>query len=329
VRPHHLWPLIPALALVACGGDDAAPTMTTTASASGFPVETDSCGEPFTLDAPPDRVVLLGNDPISPLATIGALDRVIATTAAVSPELYDATTAAAAAAIPQLSAGTGATGGAEISQEAIIAEQPDLVIGYETETLTRAGLRSAGIPLYVIPAFCPDGAREPVGFDDVGRELAIYGRMFGASDAATAAAATLDARVEAVRAAAAGAPTRTGAVLYVPTAGAALYAYGPASMAHPQLGILGIENVFGDLHERVVEITREELIARDPDVLVLLYGDDGDPVTAEQAVRQLPGADTIGAVATDTIVAQRFALTDPPNPLSVTGLEQLAARLLP
>jgi iron complex transport system substrate-binding protein len=329
VRLHHLLPIASLLAVAACGSDDAAqPAATTSTAASSFPVDVDSCGEPFTLDAAPERVVLLSNDPISPLAAIGALDRVVATTGDVQTDLYDAATAAAAEAIPRLTAGTGSTGGTEISQEAIIDQEPDLVIGYETETITRAGLRAVGIPLYVIPAFCPDGASEPVAFNDVGDALEVYGRMFGAAAEAARVTAELDARVAAVREAAAEAPARTGAVLYVPAGGGTLYAYGPASMAHPQMAALGIDNAFADLDERVVEITREELIARNPDVLVLLYGEDGDPEAAERTVRELPGAEAIAAVTSGSIVAQPFPLTDPPNPLSVTGLEQLAEQLL-
>lgn len=333
MHSRHLLAIAPVaiLALAGCGSDDAAGQIATTAGAAGtsaFPVDIDSCGEPFTLDAPPERVVILSNDPISPLAAIGVLDRVIAATGEMPDGLYDEATQAAAEAIPRLAAGSGSTGGTEISQEVIIDQEPDLVIGYETETITRAGLRAVGIPLYVIPAFCPDGAGEPVGFDDIGVQLATYGRMFGATDAATQVTAELEARLEAGGEAAEGAPARTGAVLYVPADGATLYAYGPASMAHPQLEVLGIDNVFADLDERVVEITREELIARNPDVLVLLHGDDGDPEASERTVRELPGADSIAAVTNGAIVTQPFPYTDPPNPLSVTGLEHLAERLL-
>lgn len=332
MRTHLLWALLPALALTAaCGSDDDTNEPTTPPAGdagTAFPVEIDSCGKPFTLEAAPERVVMLSNDPISPLAAIGALDRVVATTGEVQTDLYDATTAATAEAIPRLSAGSGSTGGTEISQEAVIDQQPDLVIGYETETITRAGLDAVGIPLYIIPAFCPEGASEPVDFDDIGAELTTYGRMFGEAEAAAAVTAELDSRVAAVQQAATDAPARRGAVLYVPAGGGTLYAYGPASMAHPQLATLGVDNVFADLDERVVEITREELIARNPEVLVLLYGEDGDPDAAERTVRELPGADAIAAVTSGSIVAQPFPLTDPPNPLSVTGLERLAEQLL-
>lgn len=53
----------------------------------------------------------------------------------------------------------------------------------------------------------------------------------------------------------------------------------------------GFTNGFTDTQERVFEVTMEELFGRNPDVLVLLYG-DGDPTAVEAAVTGLPGAET-------------------------------------
>src|SRR5690606_9217266 len=115
-----------------------------------------------------------------------------------------------------------------------------------------------------------------------------------------------------------GTPKRTAAVLFPTVGGGTGYAYGNKSMAHPQLEAAGFTNVFGDVDERVFEVTLEQLIDRDPAVLVLLYV-DGDPEAVKDAIVNLPGADALTAVQNDDILVQLFNFTEPPTPLSVDG----------
>lgn len=94
-------------------------------------------------------------------------------------------------------------------------------------------------------------------------------------------------------------------------------------MAQAQMETVGLTNVFSDVDQRVFEASFEEILAKDPDVVILLYV-DGDPEALENALRALPGADRITAVRNDDILVQRFRMTGPPTPLSVDGLENIA-----
>jgi iron complex transport system substrate-binding protein len=114
-------------------------------------------------------------------------------------------------------------------------------------------------------------------------------------------------------------------VLYPTVGGGVTYAYGSTSMAHPQLEAAGFTNVFADSKERVFEVTLEELLGRNPDVLILLHG-DGDPKAVEQAVTDLPGAEKLEAVQNKNVMTQLFNFTEPPTPLSIDGLEKIVAR---
>ncbi|GIE76304.1 hypothetical protein Aph02nite_22540 [Actinoplanes philippinensis] len=118
---------------------------------------------------------------------------------------------------------------------------------------------------------------------------------------------------------------RTAAVLYPTVGGGVTYAYGSTSMAHPQLEAAGFTNVFAESKERVFEVTLEELLGRNPDVLILLYS-DGDPKAVEQAVTSLPGTEKLKAVASGNVLPQLFNFTEPPSPLSVDGLEKIVTR---
>ena len=111
-------------------------------------------------------------------------------------------------------------------------------------------------------------------------------------------------------------------MLYPTVGGGVTYAYGTASMAHPQLEAAGFRNVFDDVDERVFEVTIEELLGRNPDVLVLLHS-DGDPAAVEKALTGLPGAGDLTAVRTGNVMTQLFNFTEPPTPLSIDGLERI------
>ncbi len=96
-------------------------------------------------------------------------------------------------------------------------------------------------------------------------------------------------------------------------------------MAHPQLEAAGFRNVFGDTPERVFEVTVEELLGRNPDVLILLHS-DGDPAAVEQGLTGLPGAEKLNAVRDGNVLTQLFNFTEPPTPLSIDGLERIVQR---
>jgi len=96
-------------------------------------------------------------------------------------------------------------------------------------------------------------------------------------------------------------------------------------MAHPQLEAAGFEDVFADVDERVFEVSTEDLLERDPDVIILLHN-AGDPKTVEESITQLAGAEDLTAVKNGDVMAQLFNFTEPPSALSVDGLERIIDR---
>ncbi|SEE66066.1 ABC transporter substrate-binding protein [Jiangella alba] len=317
----YLPPAAVALVLVtaACGSDDAG-------DAAAEAVTVDNCGVDVTFDAPPERVVLLESAPVTIMHELGVLDAAVLRAGAFPEAYYDDETNAAIAAVESLGDDVDTSGHLQISQEVIIAEQPELVLGLP-DGITREGLSGVGINALIQPVYCPAGV-DATTFDDVYEQVETYGRVFDRTDEADALVGELKDRVAAVEAAAEGAPERTAAVLYPTVGGGSGYAYGNRSMAHPQLEAAGFTNVFGDVDERVFEVTLEQIIAADPDVLVLLHV-DGDPAAVEDAVVALPGAEDLTAVRNGDILVQLFNFTEPPTPLSIDGLERIAERFLP
>lgn len=315
--------LLLAAGLGACGAGSTADPSPASAASDGFPVTVQNCGAELTFDRAPERVVLLKSSAVPFLHELGVLDRVTARAGSYPPEYYDEATLAELETIPLLTDELDTSGHLQISKEVVIAEQPDLVLG-EVDNLSRETLDAVGIPLIEEPALCAQGIDRP-DFDDVHAQLEVYGQVFGRAAEAEEAIGRLEADLAEVREQIGQPEGRTAAVLYPTVGGGTTYAYGTRSMAHPQLQAAGFENVFGDIDERVFEVTLEELLGRDPDVLVLLHS-DGDPDDVADAVTTLPGAEELTAVRTGDVLVQLFNFTEPPTPLSVVGLERIAER---
>ncbi|WP_026876036.1 ABC transporter substrate-binding protein [Jiangella gansuensis] len=327
-------PPVVALALLAaaCGADaagtaddtsDAGATVDAAGGGTTYPLTVQNCGVDVTFDAPPERVVMLESAPVTVLHGLGVLDAAVLRAGAFPAEYYDDATNEAIAGIESLGEDVDESGHLQISQEVIIAQQPDLVIGLP-DGITREGLAGVGINALVQPVYCPNGV-EATTFDDVYEQIESMGQIFDRAEAAGELVSELRDRVEAVEASVEGAPERTAAVLFPTVGGGSGYAYGNRSMAHPQLEAAGFTNVFADVDERVFEVTLEQIIAADPDVLVLLHV-DGDPDAVKNAVLSLPGAEGLRAVQNDDILVQLFNFTEPPTPLSIDGLERIAER---
>ncbi|WP_299034708.1 ABC transporter substrate-binding protein [uncultured Pseudokineococcus sp.] len=316
------------LVLTACAPTAAGPGTgaSATAAAPGFPLVVENCGVEVELEAPPERMVLLGSSWVPYLAELGALDRAVARAGAFPPAYYDEDVLAALEDVPLLGDDLDSGGHLHISREAVIAQAPDLVLG-DADTVDRASLAGAGIPMLEEPTRCATAPRE-ASFADITDQLPRYGDVLGTPEVAEEAGAALERRLEEITTAAAqqgSAEPRTAAVLYPTVGGGTTYAYGTASMAHPQLEGAGLRNVFADVPERVFEVSPEELVARDPDVLVLLHS-DGAPGPVAEAVQQLPGASAITAVREDEVLVQLFNFTEPPTPLALEGLDRIVDR---
>lgn len=322
MSPSRLVPVAVLLTagLAACGakgGGDA-----TTPAAGARPVTIENCGAEVSFDRTPERVVLLG--PAVPfLVELGVLDRVTARAGHFPPAYFDEETGADLDQIPVLTDELDTSGHLQISKETVISQEPDLVLG-QTDTLSRETLAAVGIPLIEEPAMCEQGLDEP-GFDDVYDQLEVYGKVFDREAQAREAIAGLKADLAAVESRVDADESRTAAVLYPTVGGGPTYAYGTKSMAHPQLEAAGFRNVFANVDERVFEVGLEELLGRDPDVLILLHS-DGDAAEVEAAVTRLPGAEELTAVRNGDVLAQLFNFTEPPTPLSIAGLERIVER---
>lgn len=313
--------------LAACGGDGGAADP----GASGnFPLTIRNCGQDITIEKRPERVFLLGDEAVSVLTAVGELDRAVGRSGELQDVLYDERTRAALRRVPLVGQGTDPSGTDKVSLEAVLAQRPDVVLGNvpDDSGVNRASLARVGIPLITFPEYCsdPEQVARNASFDDVYAQVRQYGRLFDAEEKAASTVAELRRQVTASRQPIRELRGRSAAALFVYLGGTPPSAYGNPSIAHAQIEALGLRNVFGDVARRNFEVSREVLLAKNPDVLILLYV-GGDPETIEREFRAAPGADRLAAVRTGDIVVQKFGFSGSPTPLSVTGLQRIARTL--
>jgi iron complex transport system substrate-binding protein len=308
--------------LSACGSDSESGEERTAGSTGGaFPVTVENCGTDVVFDQAPEKGVLLKSAAVPYLHELGVLgDVVTARAGAYARDYYDDETWAELESIPTLSDEIDSSGHLQISKEVVLAEQPDIVFG-EADNLNRETLGAAGIPLMEEPGLCPEPPADP-SFDDIYEQMRTYGSIFDKAEEAEAAVGRLETRLAEVLDRVDPDEQRTAAVLYPTVGGGTPYAYGTSSMAQPQLEAAGFTNVFDDTNERVFEVTLEELVGRDPDVLILLHS-DGDPADVEAAITEMNGAEALTAVQDDAILTQLFNFSEPPSPLAIDGLENI------
>ncbi|WP_278263103.1 ABC transporter substrate-binding protein [Nocardia sp. AG03] len=304
--------LLTSMVVAGCG----TPAPATTATAPGFPMTISSCGRDVTFASPPQRVVTVGSVAAPLIAAAGAADHIVTRTfeAAAFPGQYG----------PALDGIEITAPTAELAREEIINRTPDLVVSVEGLSVTPEDLAAVNIPLIVTRGYCRDAKGS---LDDILADITLYGKLFGTSAAADAEVAALRARVDAVTARHRDDRTRTkAAALIISRDGAQLKAYGTQSTVDEQMRILGLDNVYGDVTKRNFEIGTETLLARDPEVIILLTQGDQTPESVRAALRQRAELAGVDAIRSDRIIVAPFGYTGP-GPVAVEGLEVLDREL--
>ena len=227
-------------------------------------------------------------------------------------------------AIPTLPGSDIETGGVRVSTEIILKNQVDLVIGYD-EGVDREALRKSGIKLYSPAAFCKNYAVKHAIWELIDQEVNNLAAIFGVSDRAQDVIAKRQTAVSELTKTAQQAKG-SGIALYITPGESHFYTYGASSMVQPIVEAAGLQNSYADNTKRVFDGSMEDLLARNPDWIVLLALSSTEEQTLA-AFTAFPGAGKLKAVANNRVVMLPFALTDPPTVLSVDGATALTAKI--
>lgn len=328
--------LIPAVIVAAvftgCGtsaADRASQSVSAAASsasaeAGAYPAQVDSCGETLTFDEAPTNVLILNGTSYSNLEALGVADQLDLRSGEKNFGAGQETLQTAYDAIPALEGSDLETGGVKLSTEVILENKVDLVIGYD-EGVDREALNKAGVQLYSPAAFCPDYSVEHATWDLIDAEVTNLAAIFGVPEKAADVIEQRKADVAALNTEGKAAG-QTAIALYITPGDTNFYAYGTSSMVQPIFESNGLKNSYDDTTTRVFDGSMEDLLARNPDWLVLLSLEASEQETLD-AFTSFQGAEQLKAVANNQVVVLPFALTDPPTTLSVQGAATLAEKI--
>ena len=229
----------------------------------------DDAGRSVELARPATRIVSLMPTVTDLVIALGHADRLIARTA------YDVDPGVAH--LPSIG------GGLTPSVEWLASQKPDLVVSWpDNASRSLVGkIEAVGIPVYA--------ARTEVVADAL-RTIRHLGILLAATASADSLARSIAAALDSTRAAVAGKrPVRAAYVLALQPPTVA----GPATFIDELMRIAGGQNVFGDLTRPWPEVNLEEIIRRDPDVIVLARESASDP---QLLLETLPGWRELRAV---------------------------------
>ncbi len=327
--------LIPVLAISACGsagegatgkpsepGDSPSATRTASELSSSFPMEIQNCDGEVVLEEPPESVLTIGTAAMRLLFAAGASEHIVARAGE-----FDAPLPAELG--PSLSA-VEVIDPQDPSTEKIIGSGADTVIGYGLFASTPEDLAAADITHLVVTGECghDEGEAPPaVTFETVYDDIRRFGQIFQTADIAESNVVKLQERVEALRDEVEGGQQTSAAAVYYFSSSSELSAYGNRGIAHAQLSAAGLNNVLGEIEQNNFKVNLEELLDRDPQVLVLGYGLSGESFEeAKQRLLQEPGITDVAAVRDDRIIGvptEEIA----PDPAAIDGLERIITEL--
>ena len=298
-----------AFLLVACSpASTPQPAPLVTEVATSAPITlSDGLGRTVTLNGPAQRIVSLAPSNTEILFAVGAGTQVAGRDE--SSDYPDETLS-----LPTVGGWSG------FSTESIVALQPDLVLagGINTPELV-ASLESLGLRVYFLP--------NPATIEEMYANLETVGLLTGHEAETAALVEALKVRVAAVDEKIA-AVTERPSVYYEldATDPTKPYTAGPGSFVDLLIQRAGGANVGAQLQGQWVQISLEELLILDPDMILLgdsLYGETPEKVAAR------PGWEVLSAVQDGRIYPFDDTLVSRPGPRLVDALEAMARFLHP
>ncbi|MDQ3309293.1 MAG: cobalamin-binding protein [Gemmatimonadota bacterium] len=249
---------------------------------------TDDSGREVRLPRPARRVVSLLPAGTETLIALGAGARIVGRTR------YDD--------LPEVAHLPSVGGGLDPSLEALVALRPDLVLAFETAggSRIRGRLEELGIPVFTIA---------PQDTSDIFRNLQRLGHLVGRDGAADSIARQVRAELEAVRTSVRGQQQPT--VFYVVGIDPPMTA-GPQTFITQLIGVAGGRTAFPDVQALWPQISLEEILHRQPDIVLLPVGKDSAASLAR--LRGEPGWRELRAVREGRIAAVPADLMNRPGP---------------
>jgi iron complex transport system substrate-binding protein len=269
---------------------------------------TDGLGRSVTLEIPAQRIVSLAPSNTELLFDVKAGDQLVGRDSFSNyPE--------EAIQIDEIGGSMG-----QYNYEAIAALEPDLVLAAEINTPEQVrSLETLGLTVYYLS--------NPSDFNGLYANIRLVGQLSGHAQEAEVLVDDLGMRVADIQ-------TRLADMAATPsvyyeldaTDPAQPYTIGAATFGNYLIGMAGGMNIGASLGEGWVQISSEQILQSDPDLILL-----GDAYTGvnPETVAARPGWDVLSAVKKDRVIPFNDDLMSRPTARLVDGLEALTALLHP
>ena len=202
--------------------------------------------------------------------------------------------------------------------EMIFSLSPDLVLAIPDVPEVVAKLEELGIPALIL---------DPSDLEGILADIQLVGQATGAETEAEALVSELRGRIAVVTEKAGEAKERVRVFCEIDaTDPSKPWASGPGSFMDAMIRLSGGTNVAAGADSPWPQLSAEEIIAKDPDIIILADSEYG--VTAE-SVGERPGWDVITAVKEGAIYDIDDDLISRPGPRIVDGLETVAKIIHP
>lgn len=272
------------------------PSPTPEPASSGYPVAVESCDESFSYTTAPERAVVFDIHLIEMMVELDLTERIVGYWTAGSelrPEYQ-----------------TALDGRNEIeaewpgpSLEAILGTDADFALGgwgygfSEDTGVTPVSLSQAGINSYAIRESCAsNGPAQATTIEDTYLDVQNVGRIFGVEAKADETVNKMKAEVSAVAERLDPGAGRLTVFLYDDIGEASPFSVGGYGLASNLITLAGGENIFSDLNESWTTVGWETVIARNPDVIVVVDTDwepAADRIARLKAMPELAGMTAI------------------------------------
>jgi iron complex transport system substrate-binding protein len=200
--------------------------------------------------------------------------------------------------------------------EEVAALNPDLVLYSVGSMATVEALEKAGLTVVAL---------KPTTINDIFKNIKLIGFITGKSKEAESLVSSLSKRIDEIK-------SKTSNITIRPKVYMEIYypppwTFGPGSWVHQIIELAGGINIFSDAPVKYVKTTDEEVIARNPNVIISLLG--AMHYATLEDIKSRLGWNKISAVIKGTVYLLDENLFVRPSPRIVEGLETLAKILHP
>ena len=314
------------LALVACSDHRPVDAMVSPAKAARESLSIEVCGQPVAYDKVPQRAVVHGINLVEMFLALGLQDRLVGYGGLRDIQRLPKAMQPLLAQVPDLSS-------QGMNLETLLNAEPDFVFsgwsyGFRQGQITPASLQELGIASYVLSESCiRQVARERVSLEDTFNDLLNLGRIFDIEAQSRALVDGQRAELKKITDALKGVTHKP--KVFVFDSGTDIpVTTGRYAMPQAMIEAAGGSNIFDDLNSSWMRGNWEDVIARDPDWIVIVDNDRPVADGKRQFLLGKPELSQLKAIREQKFVLLEFSEATP-GPRNVEATRRLAHALHP